>query len=57
MSQENVEIVLTAVDAVNRADVDAFVSCFHPDVQWEVTANDSLASTGLIVATRECGAG
>jgi ketosteroid isomerase-like protein len=36
MSQENVEVVLNAVDAVNRADVDAFVACFHPDVEWEV---------------------
>ena len=40
MSQENVEIVLTAVDAVNRADVDAFVACFHPDVQWEVSGGN-----------------
>jgi ketosteroid isomerase-like protein len=37
MSQENVEAVMNAVDAVNRADVDAFVASFHPDVEWEVS--------------------
>jgi ketosteroid isomerase-like protein len=37
MPQGNVETVLTAVDAVNRADVEAFVACFHPDVEWEVS--------------------
>jgi ketosteroid isomerase-like protein len=37
MSQEKVEVVMNAVDAVNRADVDAFVACFHPDVEWEVS--------------------
>jgi ketosteroid isomerase-like protein len=37
VSQENVEVVRTAVDAVNRADVEAFVGCFHPDVEWEVS--------------------
>ena len=37
MSQENVDVVVTAVDAVNRADVEAFVACFHPDVEWVVS--------------------
>ena len=35
MSQENIEVVLKAVDAVNRRDPDAFVACLHPDVEWE----------------------
>jgi ketosteroid isomerase-like protein len=37
MSQQNVDRVVTAVDAVNRADVQAFVACFHPDVEWVVS--------------------
>jgi ketosteroid isomerase-like protein len=37
MSQKNVDLVLSAVDAVNRADVEAFAACFHPDVEWEVS--------------------
>ena len=36
MSRENVELVLAATDAVNRADVDAFAECFHPNVEWEM---------------------
>jgi ketosteroid isomerase-like protein len=35
MSQENVEVVLKAVDAANRRDPDAFVACLHPEVEWE----------------------
>jgi ketosteroid isomerase-like protein len=37
MSQENVEVVLEGVDAVNRRDPDAFIACVHPDVVWEVS--------------------
>ncbi|MEK6326170.1 MAG: nuclear transport factor 2 family protein [Actinomycetota bacterium] len=35
MSQENVEVVREAVDAVNRGDSDAFIACLRPDVEWE----------------------
>jgi ketosteroid isomerase-like protein len=35
MSQENVEVALEGVDAVNRRDPDGFVACLHPDVVWE----------------------
>src|SRR5215207_3288772 len=35
MSQENVEVVLAAVDAVNKRDPDAFIACLHPDIEWE----------------------
>jgi ketosteroid isomerase-like protein len=38
MSQENVEVVLKAADAVNGRDRDAFVACLHPDVVWDDTA-------------------
>ena len=36
MSQENVEVVRKATDAVNRRDLDAFVAILSPDVVWEV---------------------
>jgi ketosteroid isomerase-like protein len=35
MSQENVEVILEGVDAINRRDPDAFIACLHPDVVWE----------------------
>jgi ketosteroid isomerase-like protein len=35
MSQENVEVVLQGVEAINRRDVDAFVALFSPSVEWE----------------------
>jgi ketosteroid isomerase-like protein len=35
MSQENVELVREATDAVNRHDFDAFVALLSPDVVWE----------------------
>ena len=38
MSEENVETILRAIDAANRADFDGFVSAMHPDVVWEVNA-------------------
>lgn len=37
VSDENVALMLRAVDAVNRADGDAFVACFHTDVEWEAS--------------------
>lgn len=36
MSRGNVQLVLAATDAVNRADVDAFVECFDSNVEWEM---------------------
>jgi ketosteroid isomerase-like protein len=35
MSQENVEIVRRLHDAGMRLDVDGFVECCHPEVEWE----------------------
>jgi ketosteroid isomerase-like protein len=35
MSQENVEIALHQVEAVNRQDAGAFVATVSPDVEWE----------------------
>ena len=35
MSQENVELILDALAAMNRSDTEAFLEAFHPDVVWE----------------------
>jgi ketosteroid isomerase-like protein len=35
MSEENVDVILKAVEAVNRRDADAFVAGVSPDVEWE----------------------
>ena len=35
MSQENVELVREAVDAINRDDFDAMLALLSPDVVWE----------------------
>ena len=40
MSEENVEIVLKVIDAVNRRDRDAFMACLHPDVEWREESGD-----------------
>jgi ketosteroid isomerase-like protein len=37
MSQQHVDVVRKAVDALNRQDADAFVASAHPDVEWEAT--------------------
>ena len=38
MSQENVEVVLRSVDAINRRDADAFLALASPDIEWEDSA-------------------
>ena len=35
MSQENVEVIREAVDALNRGDPDAFTALLRPDVEWK----------------------
>jgi ketosteroid isomerase-like protein len=35
MSEENVEVVLRAVEALNRRDADSFVTVLAPDGEWE----------------------
>ena len=35
MSEENLEIALQQVEAVNQQDADAFVATVSPDVEWE----------------------
>ena len=35
MSRENVEVVLTGMEAINRRDADGFLNCLHPEVEWE----------------------
>src|SRR5215212_8416585 len=47
MSQENVEVVLEGVDALNRRDPDAFIGCVHPDVVWEVSGEVSPYLQGI----------
>jgi len=42
MSEENVEVVLKVVDAVNRRDLGAFMACLHPDVVWREESGDPL---------------
>lgn len=39
MSQENVEVVRAAGDAVNRGDPEAFVACLSGEVEWEEIGN------------------
>ena len=38
MSQQNVEIALQQVEAVNQQDADAFVATVSPDVEWHDSA-------------------
>jgi ketosteroid isomerase-like protein len=38
MSQENVEVILQAIEAVNQGDVDAFVATASPDIEFEDSA-------------------
>src|SRR5262245_10299184 len=42
MSEENVEIVLKLMAAVNRRDPDAFMACLHPEVEWREESGDPL---------------
>jgi ketosteroid isomerase-like protein len=35
MSQENIDAILMAVEALNRHDAEAFVAAVSPDVAWE----------------------
>ena len=37
MSEENVEITRGAIDAVNRADLDEWLSGFAPEAEWHTT--------------------
>ena len=42
MSQENVEVVREANDALNRGDYDAALSALAPDVEWHVPSGISI---------------
>ncbi|MEK6272992.1 MAG: nuclear transport factor 2 family protein [Actinomycetota bacterium] len=47
MSQENVEIVRGAYEAVNRGDIDGVLDLCSPDVEWQDLAGiDTSAGTG-----------
>ena len=46
MSRENAEIIRRAVAAMNRRDLDAFIACLHPDVEWEESTDAFPGLTG-----------
>jgi ketosteroid isomerase-like protein len=39
MSQENVEVVRRSWRAFSQRDLDAFINCFDPDIEWHDVAN------------------
>jgi ketosteroid isomerase-like protein len=39
MTQEDVEIVRRSWEALNRGDLDAFIDCFDPDIEWHDLPN------------------
>jgi ketosteroid isomerase-like protein len=51
MSQEDVQRIRHGVDAVNRADAEAFVKGLHPDVEWEA-GGDPFAGFRLLYRGR-----
>jgi ketosteroid isomerase-like protein len=50
MSQENIDAILKAVEALNRRDADAFVAGVSPEVEWET--NPELVGLGRIYRGR-----
>ena len=47
----SVAAALKSVEAVNRRDVDAFVECLHPEVEWE--ENGDVPGARVIYRGRE----
>ena len=50
MSEENIDVILKAVEAVNRRDAEAFVAAVSPDVAWET--NPEMVGLGGIYQGR-----
>ena len=50
MSEENVALARKVIDALNRADFDAFVALLSPEVEWE--ALEGLAGVGELYRGR-----
>jgi ketosteroid isomerase-like protein len=50
MSEENIDVILKAVEALNRRDAEAFVAGVSPDVEWET--NPELVGLGGIYRGR-----
>ena len=50
MSQENVEVVREAINAINRSDFDAMLAFLSPDVVWE--ALEGVAGIGELYRGR-----
>ena len=57
MSQENIKLVLEAVDAFNRQDRDAFVALASADVEWEdaIFWSETVRTFGEITAAADAG--
>ena len=47
MSRENVEVVRRAIEAWQRDDLEAWLSCLHPDIEWD-TAVRGVEGTGSV---------
>ncbi len=50
MSEENIDAILKAVEALNRRDADAVVAVVSPDVEWET--NPEMVGLGAIYRGR-----
>jgi ketosteroid isomerase-like protein len=50
MSEKNVELARKAIDALNRADFDAWLDSLSPDVVWE--ALEGVAGVGVLYRGR-----
>ena len=50
MSEENIDVILKAVEALNRRDAEAFVAAVSPDVAWET--NPEMVGLGGIYLGR-----
>ena len=53
MSQENMEIVRDAVEALNHRDIGAFVACLHREVEWQETADAFPGLSGSYLGRKE----
>jgi uncharacterized protein len=48
MSQDNVEVVRAAIEAMNREDAEALVAMLHPEIEWHMAIQQLLVGeTGV----------
>ena len=50
MSQENVEILKRAFDAINRGDTDGWAAPLHPDVHWQAGPGSEIRGRDKLVS-------